>query len=587
MGYINLDGAFIYKQFLSRAKLDGLGENDQFLKDNGWQDGTKLTFYQATVPLGWSQDVSDDNRFLRVTSSVGGGTGGSADPTANMPTVHTHSLTTENEHTHTLLQSHTHTLSVAVSASGNFTADNTQDFMINKGNVLMSKAVVGAGATPGILQRFTLGSNSAITTSSAGAHNHNGLDSQTPGAITFLFTDIIVGTKDVSGGYTDLTNEFNSNDKINFDPFALLEANDLFLEPRLMPFGSVTIFFQSSAPLGWTQTTPVNDRLLRVVSGAGLGIGGSQPPSTPVNFSHSHGQVIPDPGHLHIIPAHTHDFQERVITNGTNPENRFMFSSGGRMVLGDGTAVNRNAFKGRVAGGTFNTGVGTPPPHGINSALGSIQIAYIDVITASKNSSGAPTSFVNLTGSITFKKLVSKQRLNNLAKNDEYLKFHTMATGNKTFFTNPTSPLTWTLDTTQNGKGLRVVSGAGGGTAGVQDPGATWNLNHTHVIESAFHSHDANHTHPIDTVNTANVGNIESVPFGNAIGVRIAGGVTSDDIKILRQSAGFTVFWDEYGPDTPSSGLNTIGNTTHIHIAGNANPSFTFRFKDTILCTKN
>jgi hypothetical protein len=43
----------------------------------------------------------------------------------------------------------------------------------------------------------------------------------------------------------------------------------------IIPQGSYSIFFQGSAPTGWTKSTSYNDYALRVVSGTGGGTGGS------------------------------------------------------------------------------------------------------------------------------------------------------------------------------------------------------------------------------------------------------------------------------------------------------------------------
>lgn len=43
----------------------------------------------------------------------------------------------------------------------------------------------------------------------------------------------------------------------------------------LIPAGTVMLFFQASAPTGWTQVTTQNNKALRVVSGTGAGTGGS------------------------------------------------------------------------------------------------------------------------------------------------------------------------------------------------------------------------------------------------------------------------------------------------------------------------
>ena len=42
-----------------------------------------------------------------------------------------------------------------------------------------------------------------------------------------------------------------------------------------IPAGTVMVFFQAAAPTGWTQVVTQNDKVLRVVSGAGAGTGGS------------------------------------------------------------------------------------------------------------------------------------------------------------------------------------------------------------------------------------------------------------------------------------------------------------------------
>jgi len=60
-------------------------------------------------------------------------------------------------------------------------------------------------------------------------------------------------------------------------------------------------FFQASAPTGWTQVTEQNDRMLRVVSGAGGGTGGDWSGTiTDTVASHYHTQ----PTHQHTAPCY-------------------------------------------------------------------------------------------------------------------------------------------------------------------------------------------------------------------------------------------------------------------------------------------
>ena len=48
-----------------------------------------------------------------------------------------------------------------------------------------------------------------------------------------------------------------------------------------IPSGTVMVFFQVSAPTGWTQVVTQNDKALRVVSGSGGGTGGTHGLSSP------------------------------------------------------------------------------------------------------------------------------------------------------------------------------------------------------------------------------------------------------------------------------------------------------------------
>ena len=57
----------------------------------------------------------------------------------------------------------------------------------------------------------------------------------------------------------------------------------------IVPQSSVSVFYQSAAPTGWSQSTAHNDKALRVVSGAGGGSGGTS--SFTTVFPNSLGSV--------------------------------------------------------------------------------------------------------------------------------------------------------------------------------------------------------------------------------------------------------------------------------------------------------
>jgi len=66
-----------------------------------------------------------------------------------------------------------------------------------------------------------------------------------------------------------------------------------------IPNGTVMVFFQASAPTGWTKVTTQNDKTLRVVSGSGGGTGG--------DWAMSSGETTSSDGaHTHTSAAHTH-----------------------------------------------------------------------------------------------------------------------------------------------------------------------------------------------------------------------------------------------------------------------------------------
>ena len=91
------------------------------MSTNPLPNGTKAIFALAAAPNSWTQ-VTDDtanNRLLRVVSSAGGGTGGSASPILNntVPS-HTHGFSTGN-----VSSDHSHS-----GNTGNVSADHSHYF---------------------------------------------------------------------------------------------------------------------------------------------------------------------------------------------------------------------------------------------------------------------------------------------------------------------------------------------------------------------------------------------------------------------------------------------------------------------------
>lgn len=65
------------------------------------ESGTKMAFFQAAAPTGWTQDATNNDAMLRVVSGTGGGTGGSASPTTGLTATDSHTLTTSEMPAHT------------------------------------------------------------------------------------------------------------------------------------------------------------------------------------------------------------------------------------------------------------------------------------------------------------------------------------------------------------------------------------------------------------------------------------------------------------------------------------------------------
>lgn len=71
--------------------------------------GTKLSFFQASAPIGWTKNTANNDKALRVVSGIGGGTGGT-DGLSNPPsTLHIHA-TSGHVLTTSQIPAHTHTL---------------------------------------------------------------------------------------------------------------------------------------------------------------------------------------------------------------------------------------------------------------------------------------------------------------------------------------------------------------------------------------------------------------------------------------------------------------------------------------------
>jgi hypothetical protein len=148
------------------------------------------------------------------------------------------------------------------------------------------------------------------------------------------------------------------------------------------PSGTKMVFYQASAPTGWTAVA-VNDKFLRVVSAGGTGgtAGGSGlAPSSSITLAHTHTVA----SHTHTGPSHTHS----ISASGTHAHSLPNVGSDGNVADGgrylSSTSNDGDHSHGGATGaqGTGNTGAASPAT---DSQLSSIGFQYTDVIVATKD----------------------------------------------------------------------------------------------------------------------------------------------------------------------------------------------------------
>jgi len=134
--------------------------------------------------------------------------------------------------------------------------------------------------------------------------------------------------------------------------------------------GTVMVFFQSSAPNGWTQVTSNNDAMLRVVSGAGGGSGGT---ASPISHAHTtQGYAL----QMHNLPQGLGDNINLSITTGGGGSNGIEHTSSNQVAGGSGEST--------VSASPVTVPTAQDAPH-FHGDTGTINFKYINVITARKD----------------------------------------------------------------------------------------------------------------------------------------------------------------------------------------------------------
>ena len=171
--------------------------------------GTKLSFFQASAPTGWTQDTSNNDKVLRVVSGTGGGTGGTHALTSPPSLAHTHTgashthSTPSHSHSHSLsagahtltlseIPSHTH-YSQRGDSSGSISGQGHQNKDQNKHEKDKITSASGGGGSHSHSLSGSITSGGSGTSGSSGTGTTS---STTPTAFAPQYIDVIVCEKD-------------------------------------------------------------------------------------------------------------------------------------------------------------------------------------------------------------------------------------------------------------------------------------------------------------------------------------------------------------------------------------------------------
>jgi len=185
--------------------------------------------------------------------------------------------------------------------------------------------------------------------------------------------------------------KFSSTDQINTRRWIFQGSSD--------PGGAAHtnwIFYQSSAPTGWTKRTDHDNKALRVVSGTGGGTGGSQPFTTVCSPTFAYAGTLNTTtasGYREVtlagLPWHDHSSAGIIFASVPavyNPDGSFAYWNGGDVGRAGGfTQSTPNSTYGPSPGSSgyshFHPVSASGP---VNTTL-TLGVYYIDVIVCSFN----------------------------------------------------------------------------------------------------------------------------------------------------------------------------------------------------------
>lgn len=162
--------------------------------------GTKMVFYQASAPTGWTA-VAVDDKFLRVVTAAGTGgtTGGTV--AASTSLAHTHTV---DGHTHTIgahthsTPSHQHTMNFSTNGLETISGGAPSVVSANSdGAALVTHVLDDAGASTIRVHTNQTQTDGSGTSGSGGDTATGSTGPATDSQLgAFAYADVVIGTKD-------------------------------------------------------------------------------------------------------------------------------------------------------------------------------------------------------------------------------------------------------------------------------------------------------------------------------------------------------------------------------------------------------
>jgi len=391
-GYTDLTAYFSYGLDIDTVPFDQFADNDAHAKVRLMPQGAVLYFFQETAPVGWLKTNWMNDRALRLVPVMGGTSGGSSAISSTISLAHSsHTVTPVAAHAHTV-PNHVHVISdegealtdVSFTIQNYFGIDGSGDIKRLDGSVVSAACVRSQTATDG---------EGSTANDDRGATHTHGTASELSN-ITLAYANAIIAMKQAyNDGYTDMTSFFSDDHLLAWQDLETLAQNDENIHSQQMPAASITFFYQAAAPLNWTKLTSHNDKILRIISGAGGGtVGGVTGISSVFSLAHTH--VISSSSHRHYINSHTHNILTTDVVNAGVLEAyyAYLYEYAGSFAVMVDTApyINKPRMKktfSSLYASSYQYGSYDSNNHGgaTGSALADTTLAYADVIACQKN----------------------------------------------------------------------------------------------------------------------------------------------------------------------------------------------------------